>query len=110
MCSEDGEKQVLIGNGKAADKNPNSDPPTSNISTSNASSTSDIHVSTIRCILIAISAFFSYSMASGFNFGIAAAMIEAQSNSFLIPLDRSSWTASIHTGVCLLASMLQQIY
>ena len=44
MCSEDGEKQVLIGNGKAADKNPNSDPPTSNISTSNASSTSDIHV------------------------------------------------------------------
>ena len=86
MCSEDGEKQVLICNGKAADKNPNSDPPTSDISTSNASSTSDINVSTIRCILIAISAFFSYSMASGFNFGIAAAaMIEAQSNSFHIP-------------------------
>ena len=58
----------------------------------------------LKCILLMMSAFISYAMASGFNLGIAAAMVKAESSAFNISLPRSSLTTSIHTGVYLMSS------
>ena len=59
--------------------------------------------SNIRCVLVVISALLSYSLASGFSFGIAASMVDSQTSEFHISLDRSSWAASVHVAVYLVA-------
>lgn len=48
--------------------------------------------------LVLVSCFLSFSLASGFNFGIVGSLTEAQQADFNVTLGESSWSGSVHTA------------